>query len=67
MERENLEILISNIFSLTRDDNKLMTILRGAGKKGKEVIRLGDWKEEGTTKLQTLFLDHLMQIRLWKF
>ena len=46
MERENLEILMSNIFSLTRDDNKLMTILRGAGKKGKEVIRLGDWKEE---------------------
>ena len=46
MERENLEILMSNIISLTRDDNKLMTIQRGAGKKGREVISLGDWKEE---------------------
>ena len=46
MERENLEMLLSDMFSLTRDDDKLMTILRGAGKKGKEVIRLADWKKE---------------------
>ena len=46
MERENLETLMSDISSLNRDDNKLITILRGAGKKGKEVIRLADWKKE---------------------
>ena len=46
MKRENLEALMSDICSLTRDDGKMITILRGAGKKGKEVIRLNDWDKE---------------------
>ena len=46
MKRENLETLMSDICSLTRDDSKMITILRGAGKKGKEVIRLIDWNRE---------------------
>lgn len=45
MERENLEMLMPDMFSLTRDDNKLMTILRGAGTKGREVIKIVDWKK----------------------
>ena len=46
MKRENLETLMSDICSLTRDNSKMITILRGAGKKGKEVIRLIDWNRE---------------------
>lgn len=46
MENENLATMLSSISSMTRDDKKLVTILRGAGKKGKEVISLAQWKTE---------------------
>ena len=46
MESQNLEMLMSDMFSLTRDDKNFLTILKGAGKMGTEVIRLADWKEK---------------------
>ena len=46
METGNLASLMSEISTMTRDDNRLITIVRGAGTKGTEVINLADWEKE---------------------
>ena len=46
MKEENLEELMKKMWSITPNDSQFMTIVRGAGKRGTEVITLDDWKNE---------------------
>ena len=46
MEIGNLANLMFEISTMTLDDSKLITIARGAGTKGTEVINLADWEKE---------------------
>lgn len=46
MKEENLEKLMNKMSSITPNDSQFMTIVRGAGKKGTDVIPLTDWKKE---------------------
>ena len=43
---KEIEKVISNICSFTMDDQKLVNIMKGAGRIGKMVIKLSEWERE---------------------